>query len=420
MRSTPMSGWCLIILLWSAAPHAQTIDDALAGCPTRAEVASVDAHLTLGFEYDSTAPTLVCTTGGGSANLTEMMRRVYKLILAIPQVTHYDAPLPWTASSYTDWLYKESGLQGIRFRQDIANSFCCEPANVINLVVGLPPPYLDSFKDVLPVWWDPVHGGYGSGLLTIITHETRHIKAGGHTCASSPSKDNTIEELGAWGTQFNNSLWLANHSDPNFFRPKNPPAGTSGAAYYRDYERTYAETLREGQICHDTRVIVAKTVTEFYNTTLGHYFMTAEQAEVQAILAGSAGPGWVLTGHTFNAYPSVANGRADAVPVCRFYGTPGKGPNSRFYTADPAECAAVKLDPGWTYEGIAFYATGTGAGGCPYSNYDSKGLPPVYRAYNNRFAFNDSNHRFTTEQSVYAQMQQAGWKGEGMVFCGAL
>ena len=31
--------------------------------------------------------------------------------------------------------------------------------------------------------------------------------------------------------------------------------------------------------------------------------------------------------------------------VCRFFGTPGKGPNSHFYTADAAECAKVKTLP---------------------------------------------------------------------------
>jgi len=400
----------------SATLRAQTIDDALAGCPTAAEVASIKAKLTLGFEYDSTAPALVCTAAAGSANLTEMMRRVYKLLLVIPQVTAFDAPLPWTTGTYTNWLYNESGLTGIRFRQGIGNSYCCEPAGVINLVVGLGPPYIDAYSESKPVWWDPNGGGYGSGLLSIITHESRHIKYGPHTCGS---EDDTVEELGAWGTQISLSAWLADHSNPGFFRPRNPPANTSGAAYYRDYERSFAEQLREGEICNDTRAIQTKTVTEFYNTTLNHYFMTAEQAEVNAILAGSAGPGWVLTGKTFKAYPSVANGRLDAVPVCRFYGTPGKGPNSHFYTADAAECATVKLDPGWTYEGIAFYAVGNGVGYCPYSDYDNKPLEQVRRAYNNRFDLNDSNHRFTTDQSAYNRMIQTGWKAEDLVFCAA-
>ena len=41
----------------------------------------------------------------------------------------------------------------------------------------------------------------------------------------------------------------------------------------------------------------------------------------------------------------------------------------------------------------------------------------VYRAYNNRFAFKDSNHRHTTELSTYNSMLAQGWVGEGIVFC---
>ncbi|MEP6702329.1 MAG: hypothetical protein ABJB04_05000, partial [Betaproteobacteria bacterium] len=368
-RSLAAISLCCALVMGAGTLRAQTVDDALAGCPSAADVGAIDAKLTLGFEHDSTAPTLVCTANNGSANLTEMMRRVYKLLLVIPQVTAFDAALPWTPSTYSNWLYNESGLKGIRFRQGIGNSFCCEPAGVINIVVGLPAPYIDNYAQAKPVWWNPDGGGYGSSLFSIITHETRHIRYGPHTCGSA---DDTFQELGAWGTQISAALWLANHSNPDFFRPKRPPAGTSGAAYYRDYEREYSEQLREGQICGDTRTIQKEVVTEFYNAILNDYFMTAEPAEVRAILAGSAGPGWTLTGKTFNAYPSQATARGDAVPVCRFYGTPGKGPNSHFYTADQAECAAVKRDPGWTYEGIAFYAVGAGVGYCPYSGYDSQ------------------------------------------------
>ena len=42
---------------------------------------------------------------------------------------------------------------------------------------------------------------------------------------------------------------------------------------------------------------------------------------------------------------------------------------------------------------------------------------PVYRSYNNRFAQNDSNQRFTTSLVVYEQMREAGWRGEGVVMC---
>ncbi len=400
-----------------AGVHAQTIDDALAGCPSPPEVASIDGKLTLTFEYDSTAPALVCTAaGGGSVDLTEMKRRVYKLLLAIPQLTSFDAPLPWTGATYTDWLYNFSNLKGIRFRQDIAAPFCCDPIGVINLTTGSQLPGIDNFRDALPVWADPARGGYGTSLFGAITHEARHINFGGHGCGDN---DNLLDEQGGWGTQYSASLWLADHGDPNFFRPKNPPPGTSGNDYYRDWERFVAEVIREVRICRDKRVIATVPVVEYFNTLLGHYFMTAEPAEMQAIAQGAAGPGWTVTGQSFNAYRSSDEARVDARPVCRFYGTPGVGPNSHFHTSDAAECAAVKFDPGWKFEGIAFYAVGAGAGGCPFSNLDGRPLPAVYRLYNNRFAFNDSNHRFTRDLTVYSEMQLQPWVGEGRVFCAA-
>ena len=36
---------------------------------------------------------------------------------------------------------------------------------------------------------------------------------------------------------------------------------------------------------------------------------------------------------------------------------------------------------------------------------------------NNRFAFNDSNHRFTTDLGVYNSMIGQAWVGEGIVMC---
>ena len=105
---------------------------------------------------------------------------------------------------------------------------------------------------------------------------------------------------------------------------------------------------------------------------------------------------------------------SDALPVCRFYGTPGRGPNSHFYTVRASECAQVKLDPGWMYEGIAFYAYAPVNGQC------AAGQQAVYRVYNNRFAQNDSNHRYMTDIFEYARMQTLGWLPEGVVLCGAL
>jgi hypothetical protein len=152
---------------------------------------------------------------------------------------------------------------------------------------------------------------------------------------------------------------------------------------------------------------------EFYNTIIGHYFITNGAGEIDGILHGSAGPGWELTGQAFRAWTSPPPLPAPgAAAVCRFYGTPGVGPNSHFYTNDSAECDSVKRSVGWTYEGISFFVRPFNADHtCP------DGYLAVNRAYNNRAAQNDSNHRYSTSDSVMAQMQALGWVYEGNSMC---
>ena len=147
---------------------------------------------------------------------------------------------------------------------------------------------------------------------------------------------------------------------------------------------------------------------EFYNTTLKHYFRTSEAAEARAIDAGAAGPGWVRTGLDF---PAFVAGSGPGSDVCRFYNPVA---NTHFFTADPAECEQVKApDSGWRYEGLAFRIQLPVAGQCP------AGSLPVYRAYNNRFQFNDSNHRFTVRRGAYDELVAQGWADEGVVMCAA-
>ena len=145
-------------------------------------------------------------------------------------------------------------------------------------------------------------------------------------------------------------------------------------------------------------------VTEFYNTTLNHYFVTADPIEAASVDRGASGPGWVRTGTQFRSGGSNA--------VCRFYGNVANGgPNSHFYTADAAECAQVKRDPGWSFESNDFAITPAAGGQCP------AGLVNVYRAYNGRFAEHDSNHRLTTVFADYQKQLALGWSAEGVVMC---
>jgi hypothetical protein len=75
----------------------------------------------------------------------------------------------------------------------------------------------------------------------------------------------------------------------------------------------------------------------------------------------------------------------------------------------------VKLDPGWTFESPqVFGMTSVIAPGiCP------AGTSRIYRVYNQRAAFNDSNHRYLSDAAAYDSMMANGWSGEGVVFCAA-
>ncbi|MGE5095439.1 MAG: hypothetical protein ACM3SO_09895 [Betaproteobacteria bacterium] len=163
---------------------------------------------------------------------------------------------------------------------------------------------------------------------------------------------------------------------------------------------------------------------EFYNRTLGHYFITATASEAKQVDDGAAGPGWVRTGRSFQAWLDPANAPANASSVCRFYSA---GANSHFYTADANECEGLKqLEAaerdrarstgapilGWQYEGIAFRIESPAGGTCP------AGTVAVSRVYNNGFATGEgSNHRFVDDSELRALMVDRSWISEGVAFC---
>jgi len=158
----------------------------------------------------------------------------------------------------------------------------------------------------------------------------------------------------------------------------------------------------------ETRVAVgsmaaqAPRAVEFFNAALGHFFLTANPTEIAILDAGSA---WQRSGQSFNV-------GAGTSAVCRFYGMPPKGPDSHFFTADPAECqiAMTKL-AAWTFEGHVFSTTPAVNGQCP------AGLVAVHRFYNNPATVSAVNHRFTVTQQAFDQTQAMGWLHEGVVMC---
>jgi hypothetical protein len=159
---------------------------------------------------------------------------------------------------------------------------------------------------------------------------------------------------------------------------------------------------------------------EFYNTTLGHYFVTTSASEALGIDAGAAGAGWVRTGRSFQAWTTKSAAPADAQAVCRFYSS---GANSHFYTASPDECLQLRGmeaadraqtggTQGWSYEGTAFFIQ------VPQSGQCSSGTTKLTRVYNNGFANGEgANHRFVDDAELQAMMVDQQWITEGAAFC---
>jgi len=138
---------------------------------------------------------------------------------------------------------------------------------------------------------------------------------------------------------------------------------------------------------------------EFHEPGTDHYVL-ATMTEASGLGESDA---WDRTASAFR----VSDGPAPGVqPVCRFAGT-FLTANAHFYTADAEECESLKLDPRWTFEGVAFYAYAANVdGSCPI------GTGPVYRLYNNS-RFSVPGHRFTPLRSERARMTASGWLAEG-------
>lgn len=172
----------------------------------------------------------------------------------------------------------------------------------------------------------------------------------------------------------------------------------------------------------DGTVVEYVNLLDFPGSPGGRYFYSADTSEQKLIEEGKFGH-WQRTGKAF-----LAGGY---LPVCRFYGSLGAGPNSHFFTVDPAECNGLKSrqsvptpadKPQWNFEGKAFYMTyaqGTeGERACP------AGTRAVYRAYNGAFDANgkkntwDSNHRFSLDRAdIDSMVTNYGWTDEGIRMC---
>jgi hypothetical protein len=145
---------------------------------------------------------------------------------------------------------------------------------------------------------------------------------------------------------------------------------------------------------------------QYFHPQFEHFFMTTDQAEMAGLDAGSIG-GWFRTG-TF--YQMETEARHGLVPVCRFFSTLG-GKATHFFTAFADECALVRSNRDWIFEGVAFYAQLPDANGVC-----ANGTSVVHRLYNDGRG-GSPNHAYTPDASKRDLLIANGWIFEGVAFC---
>jgi hypothetical protein len=147
---------------------------------------------------------------------------------------------------------------------------------------------------------------------------------------------------------------------------------------------------------------VKVVAVEYYHAAFDHYFVTSIADEIAKLDNGTFA-GWQRTGELFYVYADVPPGSS---PVCRFFSTAFGPKSSHFYTPDAPECATVKGNADWQFEGEVFSLPRPDAnGGC------ATGVP-VYRLYNNGQG-GAPNHRYTTSLAMRTTMLNSGWIPEG-------
>jgi hypothetical protein len=199
------------------------------------------------------------------------------------------------------------------------------------------------------------------------------------------------------------------------------PPLSPGIYTFREFtrERSFGQGAysEPGPARHTTAVVVTSSINsgdavEYYHSGLKHYFLTANIEEIAALDAGLFS-GWTRTDEVlagvYLSDSSAANLPPPLAPVCRYYGLPGAGLDTHFFSASTAECAdvGIRWPTIWQLEtpsAFFTYLPGAADGACP------DGTVPVYRLYNNR---PDANHRYTTSLEIRQDMIDQLWIAEG-------
>jgi hypothetical protein len=187
------------------------------------------------------------------------------------------------------------------------------------------------------------------------------------------------------------------------------PNGRYAVVYDGSANLTHPEIHKATRefIVSDTNVV---TVVEFFNAQLGHFFITADVAEIAALDHGTL-RGWTRTGESFRVYSADAAATARIPTMCRLYGLPAAGIDSHFFSSTSYECDEVvrRWPDFWVLETRSAFGAAIDPPASPDTTCGD-GAVPLYRLYNNR---PDANHRYTTSRATRDQMLARGWILEG-------
>jgi hypothetical protein len=147
------------------------------------------------------------------------------------------------------------------------------------------------------------------------------------------------------------------------------------------------------------RMQVVADLVELHHPGLDRYLLVSA-AHFRRMREVPGAGGWRATGERVRP--------GGTTRTCVFRARNGSSASSLFYSADAAECEAVRNNPGWAALGEGFHTTPPRDGGCPAQ------LRPVHRLHNAR---SGTNHRYVVRESIIAPMQAEGWTYEGVAFC---
>ena len=193
-------------------------------------------------------------------------------------------------------------------------------------------------------------------------------------------------------------------------------AAPESAALLLDFANTLIERITaEGLVQNEPLVTPGADgslrMVEFYRSDVQQFFWGTDIAERTILDRAATAGGWTRSGASFVAWLNVPSAPANTSPVCRFVGA-ATGPISHFFTANAEECEALKANPRWIYEGIAFRAIMAPSGAC------AAGTIPVMRLYKAGTTLPGSRHRFVVDQARAATLVTfEAWTLEGVAFC---